>query len=591
MFRTSRSIAILIRHLVLGTVATVATATVATSLVSCADESQPKYWVKKLEDPKWRPAAIKRLDQFYQDALTKAGNDPKKPEVQALLNEIAEPLTKAYVEGYATLDTKTRVSLIKLIAMFRDPRTEPAIKKALEEFAKKPTEKREEEDIKWAIRAQTDLQLAGVQGAVLDTFMKLKASSMLGGITYKDLNACMLAKPEKSWAEPMKKLLEADVPDPKKDPQGNLDQQFWQTVSAQVLGDLRDESAIEPLMKAILDPGKGPIATTALLALVKIGKPERAIKLLNGEEPKLAEYHIAKLMKLTGAKEPPKDKPEMQMAAAILGMMGQRSALQPMIDAMTKVEEKSSKAVILAELVKIPATDASKTAFKTVFEGLDLDVTLPPRGGKAMPDLVTEAVPKFYDPEMVEWLIARGEETRGSEEDLKDLRSAILVTMFKLGKPEHLDKMKEYLEKWGVKNTDAKSKFKYFESQMFDLSADVLKACGEKVPCYLTTLESAESQAQDTQFKGIKCAYMAAIYGDDKTVAEFIKRLPSIENASVRFAAASAIDHLLPNGSLEVADQLEKIIEANLKTADPAKIQGDSALKQVMYRIRARAQK
>src|SRR5262245_43567309 len=135
----SRTIVLLIRSLVLGTAATVMTGAATTTLVGCKDESQPEYWVDKLEDPSWRPRAIKRLEQFFEDTVTRANKDVQNPDVQALLNKIVDPLTKSYVDHYGDLDTKTRVSLIKLLAAFRDKRTEPALKKAFEEFAKKPT--------------------------------------------------------------------------------------------------------------------------------------------------------------------------------------------------------------------------------------------------------------------------------------------------------------------------------------------------------------------------------------------------------------------------------------------------------------------
>jgi hypothetical protein len=41
---------------------------------------------------------------------------------------------------------------------------------------------------------------------------------------------------------------------------------------------------------------------------------------------------------------------------------------------------------------------------------------------------------------------------------------------------------------------------------------------------------------------------------------------------------------------LEAADALQKIIDKNAKTADKDKIANDEPLKQVMFRIRARAQ-
>ncbi|MCA9627332.1 MAG: hypothetical protein KC766_06690, partial [Myxococcales bacterium] len=116
----------------------IGTTAVATTVVGCKDESQPEYWVEKLNDKAWKPRSIKRLEQFFEDAITKADKDLTKPEVKKLLDQIAEPLTKVYVDDFDTLDTKTRVSLIKLLASFRDERTMPALKKAFEEYAKKP---------------------------------------------------------------------------------------------------------------------------------------------------------------------------------------------------------------------------------------------------------------------------------------------------------------------------------------------------------------------------------------------------------------------------------------------------------------------
>jgi len=597
MLRTTRTIASLIRHLTLGTTVLVATGTLATTLVGCKDESQPEYWVDKLADSKWRAPAIKRLDQFYQDGLTKAGNDASKPDVKALLDKMVEPLTKTYVEHYADMDTKTRVSLIKLVASFRDKRTAPALKKALDEFAKKPTGKQEEQDIKWAIRAQGDLKLPELSSSIIEVFQKLRTSSMLGGITYKDLNVTMLATADPSWAEPLKSLLKAEVvpPDQRKPESVDAykDQLFWQTVSAQVLGELREKSAVELLMRVILDPAKGDIAQTALLALVKIGQPsvDAATKLLEGKDAQLKDFHLQRLVKIGNLKEPPKDEPWVPMAAIVLGMSGNQSAIASLLNAVKTTEIKSNRAVLLSELAKIPATTESKAGFQEGMKLLDLDVSVP-GGGKALPVLFSDSVTRFYDPTMIDWMVDFGKGLKApNAEDLKDLRATILLTAFKLAKANQMPALKALMSDWGTKQTDPKSKYKYFEEPLFEQADEVLKACGDRVPCYLSTIEKSDSQAKDTQFKGIKCAYMLAIHGDEKTPAQIVERLGAIENAAVRYAVASAIDYLLPKGSTEIADALEKIIEANVKTADQNRIQGDAGLKQVMYRIRARAGK
>ena len=242
MLRSSRVAASLIRSLILGTATVVATSAASTVLVGCKDENQPEYWVDKLEDQQWRPRAVKRLEQFFEDAVTKANKDVKDKDVQALLAKIIEPLTNTYVNSYTEMDTKTRVSLIKLLSAMRDPRTEPALKKAFSEFAARPRSTKDEADIKWAAVAQTDLKLPSVTPPLLDAFQKLKASTMLGGTAYRDMNEALVAVSDKAWIGPMKTMLEAPI-SPPRDPQKDKDkidpyrdQLFWQTTAAEVLG-------------------------------------------------------------------------------------------------------------------------------------------------------------------------------------------------------------------------------------------------------------------------------------------------------------------------------------------------------------------
>jgi hypothetical protein len=161
MLRSSRTIASLIRSLVLGTATTTTMVLVAASVVGCKDESQPDYWVEKLDDPAWRARAVKRLEQFFEDSVTKNG-DLKSEGVQTLIGKTVDPLTKTYTDAYETLDDKTRVSLIKLLAAYKDKRIEPAVKKAFEEFAKHPATSKEDQDLKWAAIATEDLKLTSV---------------------------------------------------------------------------------------------------------------------------------------------------------------------------------------------------------------------------------------------------------------------------------------------------------------------------------------------------------------------------------------------------------------------------------------------
>lgn len=592
MFRKTRTVATLIRHLTLGTAATLGAATLATSFVGCKDESQPDYWVDKLQDGKWRAKATKRLDQFYQDALTKAGSKNDSPEVKALVDKLIEPLNTAYIDGYADYDSKTRVSLIKLIASFRDPRTAPALKKALAEFAKKPTERVEEEDIKWAIRAQNDLKLPELSPLMLEVFLKLKTSGMLGGIVYKDLNDAMINTADKAWSADLRKALDAEIIPPNEADKESVpkyrDQLFWQSAAAQCLGELGDASAVEPLIKVVLDPAKGDLATTAILALVKIGKPaaEGAVRLMRGENKPLADFHIQRLMKVAKMEKPPEDEPYVALAAVIAGACGRPEVIGPMIEAAKTTAKEANKAAILRELSKIPANAQSKQAFREGFEKLGLDVGAPPGQDKALITLA-ESVTRFYDPDMVPWLVERGEKIKGDADALKDLRAQILQSALKLAKTSDLPKLEQLLDKWGTKQEGKP----VYERPLFDLTKKLLQDCGDREACYLDNIGKSDAQKTDTQFKGIKAAYMLGIIGNEKTAEALVGKMPVLENAAVRYSASQAIDHLLPNGSEELSKKLRDIVAKNKETGDRDRIAGDNPLKEVMYRIMSRKSK
>lgn len=581
MFRSSRTVATLIRSLLLSSATVTATAALATTLVGCKDESQPEYWVDKLNDRAWQANAVKRLEQFFEDTFTRANKDVSSPEVKALADKIVEPLSTLYVNSYGDLDDKTRESVIKLIASFRDKRGEPAFKKAFDEFAKNG---KGAEDVRWAARAVADLKLDSVAESEGQAFDKMKAGKVSSS-DYIDLRESMLKHPSPSWVNLLKMKLEPEITPPGdgKDPaalENFKNQQFWQTVSAQVLGELREQSAVEPLLKAMLDPAKADVQQSAALALVKIGKPAtaRTLKLISDQDPDLAAYCLARVQKATGAKEPPKDKPYIATAAVVLGAMGRSETLDAMIAALRATKDDSTRAIIAREIAKIPATPASKQAFRQAYEATPIDAQIP-NTGNALQTL-TESVAQFYDADFVPWLLDRADKTKGSGEDKTNLQSMALLTSIKLMKPDQTALVGADVQKWGSQ----------LEKDAFNLGSDLLKRCGDRAACYLSEIEKNENQEKAKQSVGIKAGYMIGIYGNDQVRMQLIDRLGSIENAAVRFVAAQTIDFLAPKGSAETAAALDKIIDKNVKTADKDKIAGDFPLKQVMYRIRARTE-
>ena len=182
--------------------------------------------------------------------------------------------------------------------------------------------------MKWAARAVGDMKLEAAAPAMLAAFGKLRAASKEATMVYRDFNEAMVEMAHGGWAPELITKLEAELKRPSGDDAKKPDkiedyknQLFWQTSAAQILGEIGDPKAVDPLIKVLLDPAKVDVHATAVLALVKIGKPatERAIQILRDKDPKMAEFAAIRTKKATGAKQAPTDKPHVRMAAIILG--------------------------------------------------------------------------------------------------------------------------------------------------------------------------------------------------------------------------------------------------------------------------------
>jgi hypothetical protein len=583
--RTTRAIASLISSLMLSSSLTAAVL-VTPALVGCKDESQPEYWVEKLDDPSWRAKSVTRLVQFYEDTVSRKNNDTKAPEVLDLVNKTVEPMTKLYVDQYDNLDSKTRVALIKLLADYRDKRTEPALKKAFDMFVKLPKTSRDETDIKWAARAQEDLQLESLDVPMLEAFRKLRTSSMLGGVAYRDLTESLVAQPpNKAFVGPLIQMIEVQVTPPNDKDKSSFDdwkdQIVWQDTAAKMLGKIGDPSAVEPLIKVMLDPAKGTtefttVQITSVLALVKIGKPaaDAAAKLLKSDYDKLQSFELRRIREVSGSDE--KGKPWVQTAAIILGTIGRQDSIPAMVEAIKSEKDDPTKAVIARELTKIPATPESVEAFKEAFTSIPLSAELPSGGGAI--DSMIEAAGRFCDPSLASWFVETAAKMKGDADDRKAAQAAMTVTALKLVKADGLPEVKTAVDKYG---TD-------LEKGLYKQVDKALGTCKDDVNCYIGLMKDPANQSVENQFVGIKSGYMVAILGNEAARDKLVDSLGNIPNAGLRFVASQAIDKLSPKGSKPAADKLNAIITANAKSPDRDKAAGDSALKEVMYRLYAR---
>ncbi|AKT37698.1 HEAT repeat domain-containing protein [Chondromyces crocatus] len=588
MIRSVRRITPLLSSLLLGVAAVSSVTVVAGTLVGCADENDPSTWVKRLDNPATTPAAVNRLVQFFEDAMTRDNKDRNGPTVKPLLDKIIEPLTQKCVAG--DLDERTNSKLIKFISDTRDPRGAPCLIKALKDYRPDSTE----EDVRWACRAIGAMKLKEAAGPLFETFQKVRTSKPKAGAMYRDVYDAMKQVNDPSWEPQLITIISRPINDPKDIP--NLrDELFWQITSAELLGLQKSEKAVEPLLKMLLSPNKSQGHMTAMLALVKIGKPavQPVIDLLQGNSKELIEYSKIEQLKSAGDKPTNEQKKAAETAhisqsALILGTIGRADSAAPLLAALGKSTDDAAKAIIARELSKVPKSQQTVEAFQQTYEKLPLNTAIPP--GIGARETLLEASGTFFDASFVPWIVKTALEAKGEEADVAPIRDVSLATAMKLMGPDQVAEVDKLYNK-AQTGADGKPSTvgKAFEKE-YTMAKALLGECKADPECYLTKVSDSANQQKDTQFKGIKAAYMMGIYGKPELRQKIIDAMPKITNAAVRFVSVTAIDQLSPQGDADIAQKLQAIVDEAEEKRNEEMISANAPFKTVIYRLNARAQ-
>ncbi|KYF90450.1 hypothetical protein [Sorangium sp. So ce388] len=584
MSRSARSILPLVRSLLLGAATASSMALSAGVVAGCADENDPETHVKRLDDPATLTPSVNRLVQFFEDAMTRDSKDRNGPNVKPLLDKIIEPMTQKCVAG--DLDERTNSKLIKFISDTRDPRGEACLIKALKDYKPESTE----EDVRWAVRGLGAMKSKAAAGPLMDVFLKLQHGKPKGSTISRDVHDAMVEINDPSWEGQLITTIGRPINDPK-DVATMRNELFWQITAAELLGWQRSEKAVVPLLKVVLSPLKADAATTAILALTKIGKPaiQPTISLLQGDHKELIEYSKVENLKGAGDKPGAEQKKAAETAhvaaaALVLATIGRQESAQPLLAALEKAED-LPRAIIARELTKVPKTPEIIAAFQAAYDKTPASLEIPPAGINARV-MLAEAASNFFDASVVPWIVKTGLEAKGEEDDVAQIRDVSLQTALKLMKPDQIadvDRLANTRTSGG--GTVGKSMEKEIK-----IAKDLLGACGAKVECYIGKLSDPASQAKETQFQGIKAAYMVGVLGTPEVRQQIIDAMPKISNAAVRFVSVSVIDALSPKGDAEVATKLQKIVDEGEASKDAEKIAGNAPFKTVIYRLSARAQ-
>lgn len=546
------------------------TATMATTMIGCADENDPKTWAKRLDEPVQRAPAIKRLNQFFEDTISKNNKNLDAPEVKALLDTIVEPLARVYTT--ATLDDKTRKDTIKFLADTRDKRAFPAFTKAFNDFEAG----KNDDDVKVSAQAVASMAKKepiadqALVDALWSCFSKFQPSKAKSIELVKGLSEAVLAVKSPSWGPKAVEKIAAPVKNPK-DPSEGLDQiQFWQATSIRLINELKFTAAVKPLVKILLTPTKSDLRGVVNNALMKMPVDAEPVLIgaLDGSDAELAA-----MGKDFGA-----EATHLAILADTLAYLSRPKGRDAVIAALGKATNVTQRTVMAQSLIRFPPDAKTKEAFLAAYKAIPDDSAIALLGGVDAHAALAQASSHFYDPEMVKWLLKEMENAKGDLADALKLY-AIEAAVKLMGEAD--------VEAVGAavkKDSDASSR----EAQMFTNSKAALDKCKKDAACYVGLL-GGPTTPDAARYEAVKACWMAAIYGKDDTRAALVEKVAGIKDASVRLALVEAIDALAPKGDEAAAKKLEAIVAEDVATGNKELISADDAVAKVANKLRARS--
>jgi hypothetical protein len=552
----------------------------------CADENDPATWVKRLDDPAQRPQAIKRLGQFYEDALSKAGNKRDDANVKKVLDVIVDPLTKTYVAG--SLDDKTRKDLIKELADMHDPRTEPALAKALGEFELG----KGNDDVKFAAEAAGSMAKAGVKldKSVVDglwtAFTKYKPSVTNSIQGTQAIHDAILAVKDPSYGDKAIVALKAPVIlDDKPGPQGtkrvNDQLEFWQTTAIQVIKELKYKAAAKQLVEVLMTRNKLGIANLASAAIQRMPKDAEPFlaQALTGSDPDFKKLET----------DWDKDKGYVPILLNVLAYTSLDSARDTVLAYIPQLDNDTNRAAAAQMLIWFPTTPQTIAAFKGIY------AKLPPVTDKGGTDTGSEratllgVASEFFDPSLGPWALAEAANAKGT--NMLSAKVGAIQSAIKLAGPgdeANVQKALTNLEKSGLSANERKQVLANVRA-VDKYASEALAKCKVDAACYVKLLEQPIPQTPNANWTAIKAAQMAGIHGNEQTRKDLIKHIHLVTNPGARLAIAVAINHLAPKGDMADAAALDKIVDDDTKRKDKEALKGDDALTKVALMMRARA--
>ncbi|MFW5924895.1 MAG: HEAT repeat domain-containing protein [Myxococcota bacterium] len=512
------------------------------AVVGChADEDDAEGQAEELSDPVRRANAISNLQRIYANTLAENGGDRSAPEVKEVADAIHDELTQTYVEHPE--DTQNGQEILDLLKEMRDPRTTPALVKALDWR----TEVSEEHAIR-AAQAIRKMEIPeGDKGEVIEALSnaieKIDGSRPVDNRMRVEFLRALGNLEDRRATSVLVKVMTNQ----------SEDQDFLMNrLAARELGALGDPEAVPDLIRALFlfDPNNPAVRMNdvAAEALVRIGRPafDPLVKVLKGKHEAANEIAKAYIEAVKGRNARAAAQMDVDMvtsseATFALGALGFREALDPLL-AQTKVDDinrRTNAAIALVRLNHNPEDlGRVRDALKSVYDDVD---------PQAKPQLIA-ASRHLYDREMLPFFLKQA-----SDGDSHPVVRLEAVKAYALLADKGEAKELRSLIKKEKSSDDGGYREKFKE---MDPALEAAESCDRDVGCWIGKLEDDEKLVQR------KAAYMLGrlARGEDKAIDALVDKLSSPE-IKVRLAAVAALDRIAVEGSQKAVEKIEELRE------------------------------
>jgi HEAT repeat protein len=490
-----------------------------------ADDNDPKGQAEELHDPVRREHAIGRLFSIFTQRLADAKSDRDHPSLKEFNDAVHENLVKAYLEHPE--DRQNGLKMLQLMAEMRDPRTLPALIKALE------WQPEVSED--HAVTAATTMTTLDIpddrRGEVVEKICSaLKRVQGARGIDNRMRKSFIevLGKLGDKRATPT--LVEIAL---RQDESQNF---LFNKLAAQQLVSIADPAAVDDLVKALymFDPNQPMMRMEedAEAALVAIGRPalDPLLAVVRGENEevgKLVDLSIEAFRRKDQDVAAKMDKKALTVREAVLtlGRLGFRDALDVLIEE-TQADHPDRRMTAALALVGINGTPADTKrivdAITSVYEKSEK---------QSRPQLLV-AFRHLYADEVMPILLKVAQTT---ERELPPVQMYAWVSYALLANKDEARHLRPILEKEEL-----------IKPQLVEYEPAIKAAeeCDKSVECWLGKLKDKDKVVIR------KATTMLARYGRGNEAA--IKGLVELfghSDLEVRNEALSSVDHMAVNGS------------------------------------------